>query len=118
MTPTPRQVMVVAGTRPEAIKLAPVVRELEASPAFTVRLTLTAQHREMVDEVLELFGLRPSHDLDIVTPGASLADVATRALRGLADLVADDRPDVVVVQGDTTTTFAGALAAFYAGVPV
>ncbi len=111
-------VMVVAGTRPEAIKLAPVVLELTASPVFDVRLALTAQHREMADEVLSLFSIRASHDLNIVQPGQTLADVTTRALRGLADLITNDRPDIVVVQGDTTTTFAGALAAFYADVPV
>jgi len=110
--------MVVAGTRPEAIKLAPVVMELEASPLFDARLTLTAQHREMVDQVLSVFGIRPHHDLNINRAGQSLVDVATRALRGLADLITDDRPDAVVVQGDTTTAFAGALAAFYADVPV
>jgi len=110
--------MVVAGTRPEAIKLAPVVLELDASPLFVTRLALTAQHREMVDQVLSLFAIKAHHDLNIIQPGQSLADVATRALRGLADLITDDRPDAVVVQGDTTTAFAGALAAFYADVPV
>jgi len=118
MSPSRLTVMVVAGTRPEAIKLAPVVLELMASPVFDVRLALTAQHREMVDQVLALFSIRSSHDLNIGQPGQSLADIATRALRGLADLIAEDRPDVVVVQGDTTTAFAGALAAFYADVPV
>ncbi len=110
--------MVVAGTRPEAIKLAPVVLELDASPLFEVHVALTAQHREMVDQVLSLFAITARHDLNIVQPGQSLVDVATRALRGLADLIAEDRPDAVVVQGDTTTALAGALAAFYADVPV
>jgi len=112
------RVMVVAGTRPEAIKLAPVVLELGASPHFEADVALTAQHREMVDQVLTLFAIRPGHDLNIIQPGQSLADVTTRALRGLADLLAADRPDAVVVQGDTSTAFAGALAAFYAAVPV
>ena len=114
----PLLAMVVAGTRPEAIKLAPVVLELEASFCFEPRLTITAQHREMVDQVLSLFAIEPHHDLDITQAGQSLTDVTTRALRGLTDVVASDPPDVVVVQGDTTTTLAGALAAFYAGVPV
>jgi len=80
MSASSRTVMVVAGTRPEAIKLAPVVLELQASPAFEPQVALTAQHREMVDQVLSLFAIRPDHDLDINRPGQSLADVATRAL--------------------------------------
>jgi len=110
--------MVVLGTRPEAIKLAPVILALEASPHFEPYVALTAQHREMVDQVLALFAIRPRHDLNIIQPGQTLADVATRALSGLAALIAASRPDAVVVQGDTSTTFAGALAAFYADVPV
>ncbi|MBA3268063.1 MAG: UDP-N-acetylglucosamine 2-epimerase (non-hydrolyzing), partial [Acidimicrobiia bacterium] len=118
MSHSPLTVMVVAGTRPEAIKLAPVVLALEASPYFEAQVALTAQHREMVDQVMSLFAITPRHDLNIIRPGQSLAELASRALMGLAGLVADDRPDVVVVQGDTTTAFAGALAAFYADVPV
>jgi UDP-N-acetylglucosamine 2-epimerase (non-hydrolysing) len=110
--------MVVAGTRPEAIKLAPVIQGLEASAHFEVEVALTAQHREMVDQVLSLFAIRPRHDLNILRPGQSLADVTARALQGLADVMTADRPDAVVVQGDTSTAFAGALAAFYAAVPV
>ncbi|MEN3315845.1 MAG: hypothetical protein V7605_2079 [Acidimicrobiaceae bacterium] len=117
MSPAIR-VMVVAGTRPEAIKLAPVIQGLGASPDFEVDVALTAQHREMVDQVLSLFAIRPRHDLNILRPGQSLADVTARALQGLADVMAADRPDTVVVQGDTSTAFAGALAAFYAAVPV
>ena len=118
MSAPPLTVMVVAGTRPEAIKLAPVVLALEASPYFEAQVALTAQHREMVDQVMSLFAITPRHDLNIIRPGQSLAELASRALRGLAGLVIDDRPDAVVVQGDTTTAFAGALAAFYADVPV
>jgi UDP-N-acetylglucosamine 2-epimerase (non-hydrolysing) len=110
--------MVVLGTRPEAIKLAPVVRALEASPHFDPYVALTAQHREMVDQVLSLFAIRPRHDLNIIRPGQTLPELTTRALTGLSDLITSNRPDAVVVQGDTSTTFAGALAAFYAGVPV
>ena len=114
----PRKAMVVMGTRPEAIKLGPVVLGLEASSLFEPYVVLTAQHRELVDEVLPVFDIRPRHDLDIIRPGQSLTDVTTRALAGLSRLLAEDPPDVVVVQGDTTTSFAGALAAFYAGTPV
>jgi len=110
--------MLVMGTRPEAIKLGPVVVALEASASFEPYVVLTAQHRELVDEVLPVFDIRPRHDLDIIRTGQSLADVTTRALAGLSALLAEDPPDVVVVQGDTTSTFAGALAAFYAGTPV
>jgi len=110
--------MVVLGTRPEAIKLAPVIRGLEGSPHFSAYVALTAQHREMVDQVLSLFAIRPRHDLNIIQPGQSLTELATRALTGLSGLIVESRPDAVVVQGDTATTFAGALAAFYAGVPV
>ncbi len=113
-----KTVLVVAGTRPEAIKLAPVVLALDVSPLFDVRVALTAQHREMVDQVLALFAIEARHDLDILRPGQRLADVTARALRGLAGLIAEERPDAVVVQGDTSSAFAGALAAFYGDVPV
>src|SRR5947209_7424421 len=113
-----RNVMVVLGTRPEAIKLAPVVLSLDASAQFDPFVVLTAQHREMVDQVLSLFAIEPRYDLNIIQPRQTLTEVTTRALSGLSALVADEAPDAVVVQGDTTTTFAGALAAFYAGVPV
>jgi UDP-N-acetylglucosamine 2-epimerase (non-hydrolysing) len=110
--------MVVLGTRPEAIKLAPVVLSLDASAQFDPFVVLTAQHREMVDQVLSLFAIEPRYDLNIIQPRQTLTEVTTRALSGLSTLVADEAPDAVVVQGDTTTSFAGALAAFYAGVPV
>ena len=114
-----KRVLVVFGTRPEAIKLAPVVHELASrTHEFDVRVAVTAQHREMLDQVLELFGIEPDHDLDIMAPSQSLTQVTTRALQGLSGIVEADHPDVVLVQGDTTTTFAGALAAFYHKVAV
>ena len=113
-----RRVMVVMGTRPEAIKLAPVVLALRASSMFEPLVAVTAQHREMLDQVLELFELSADHDLDIIRPRQSLSEVTVRALSGLSPILHDERPDAVVVQGDTTTTFVGALAAFYEQIPV
>jgi UDP-N-acetylglucosamine 2-epimerase (non-hydrolysing) len=119
-TPTraiPR-VVVVFGTRPEAVKLAPLIRALGLSGAFEPLVVLTAQHREMVDQVVGLFDLAIEVDLDIMRPRQSLSDVTTRALRGLDRVLEDLQPDAVVVQGDTTTSFAGALAAHYHQLPV
>ena len=106
------------GTRPEAIKLAPVVLELSRTEDFEPVVVLTGQHREMVDQVLGLFGIRAHHDLDILQAGQTLTDVTVRALVGLEPVLKADRPDALIVQGDTTTAFAGALAAFYQGIPV
>lgn len=113
-----RLVLVVYGTRPEAIKLAPVIAELRRCPDIDVCVAVTGQHREMVHQVHEVFGIIPDHDLDICRPRQSLVDVSTRALTGLTDLLRRERPDVVIVQGDTTTAFVGALAAYYEQVPV
>jgi UDP-N-acetylglucosamine 2-epimerase (non-hydrolysing) len=113
-----RKVMTIFGTRPEAIKMAPLVLALQAAPDFVPRIVVTGQHRSMLDQVLDLFGLVPDHDLDIGRPGQTLAGVTQRALAGLDGLIAAEKPDLVVVQGDTTTTFVGALAAFYHQVPV
>lgn len=110
--------MVVFGTRPEAIKLAPVVRGLVCSPDFDPIVVVTAQHRGILDQVLQLFDIVPDHDLDILERGQTLTQVTTRALEGLKPVIASVKPDMVLVQGDTTTTFAGALAAFYERVPV
>jgi UDP-N-acetylglucosamine 2-epimerase len=110
--------MVVFGTRPEAIKVAPVIAELARSERFVPIVAVTAQHREMLDQVLSTFGIVPDHDLAILTPGQTLGDVTVRALEGLLPLLERTRPDAVLVQGDTTTTFVGALAAFYHRVPV
>jgi UDP-N-acetylglucosamine 2-epimerase (non-hydrolysing) len=114
----PKRVMFVYGTRPEAIKLAPIIRAMERSSAFAPTVVVTAQHRSMLDQVNAFFGVRPDHDLAIMAEGQTLADLTVRAMRGLDPLLARDRPDVVVVQGDTTSTFVGALAASYHQVPV
>jgi UDP-N-acetylglucosamine 2-epimerase (non-hydrolysing) len=114
----PACALVVFGTRPEAIKLAPVVRALAADPRFSPRVAVTAQHRDLLDQVLDLFGLRPDYDLDLMRPGQDLFHVTSSALLGLKPVFEDARPDLVVVQGDTTTTFVGALAAFYSRIPV
>lgn len=113
-----RRVMVVYGTRPEAIKLGPVVAALSASEHLKPQVVVTGQHREMLDQVNDLFGIVPALDLDIIQPRQSLEDVTTRGLHGVAEAIQRERPDAVVVQGDTTTCFASALAAFYAKTPV
>ena len=114
-----KQVLFVFGTRPEAIKLCPVVRRMrEACPAIAARVCVTAQHREMLDQVLECFDVRPDWDLDLMTPGQTLASTTARVLTALDPVLASEPWDMVVVQGDTTTTMAGALAAFYRGIPV
>ncbi len=113
----PRRVLTILGTRPEAIKMAPVVRALEAAEGFDSRLCVTAQHRGMLDQALELFELVPDHDLDLMRDRQTLPSLTARALTGLSRVLDNERPDIVLVQGDTTTTFVGALAAFYAGIP-
>lgn len=110
----PLKVMTIFGTRPEAIKMAPVVLELAKHPGLIDPVVaVTAQHREMLDQVLDLFKIRPDYDLDIMAQGQTLFDITCRALQGLNTVFAEARPDLVLVHGDTTTTFAGALAAFY-----
>lgn len=113
------KVMTVFGTRPEAIKMCPLVLEMKKHPDLIEPLVaVTAQHREMLDQVLELFHIKPDYDLNIMTSGQTLYDVTTRALMGLKEVMEQTKPDIVLVHGDTTTTFAGALAAFYAQIPV
>ena len=112
------KVMTIFGTRPEAIKMAPVVKVLEAAPDMESIVTVTAQHREMLDQVLHLFSITPNYDLNIMSQGQTLYDVTCRALMGLQEVLKEAKPDVVLVHGDTTTTFVGALAAFYEGIPV
>jgi UDP-N-acetylglucosamine 2-epimerase (non-hydrolysing) len=111
-------VMVVYGTRPEAIKMAPVVAALERSPGLEPIVVITGQHREMLDQVNELFGIRPAKDLDIIAPRQTLEQITVRALAGLGEVIRAERPDMIAVQGDTTTSFAAALAAFYEKIPV
>ena len=113
------KVLTIVGTRPEAIKLAPVVMEFDRRPEFFVsRVCATAQHRQMLDQALALFGIEADYDLDIMTTGQSLAQVTARAVEGLDGVIAEEQPDVVLVQGDTTTAFCGALAAYYHEVKV
>ncbi len=114
----PKRVLLVFGTRPEAIKMAPVVQRLREHPALEPVVAVTAQHREMLDQVLALFGIEPDFDLDIMVPGQTLTDVTLRALEGLSPLMERERPDAVLVQGDTTSTFVAALSAFYHRIPV
>lgn len=110
--------MVVFGTRPEAIKMAPVVHALQRDARLQTEVVVTAQHRHMLDQVLALFGLVPCEDLDLMRPGQGLADLFGRVLAGMHDVLARRRPDLLLVHGDTSTTFASALAAFYQRVPV
>ncbi len=113
------RLMTVFGTRPEAIKMCPLVLEMHKYPEYIEPIVaVTAQHREMLDQVLELFHIKPDYDLNIMASGQTLYDITTRALNGLKEVIEDAKPDMVLVHGDTTTTFAGALAAFYAQVPV
>ena len=114
-----KKVMLVFGTRPEAIKMCPLVKEFQKrSDEFETIVCVTGQHREMLDQVLQIFDVRPDYDLNIMKQGQDLTDVTARVLTGLRDVFKECRPDVVLVHGDTTTSMAGALAAFYAQIPV
>ncbi|MEO0801421.1 MAG: UDP-N-acetylglucosamine 2-epimerase (non-hydrolyzing) [Cyanobacteria bacterium J06642_2] len=117
MSATPL-ISIILGTRPEAIKLAPVIQTLQAAPDFDVQVVLTGQHREMVQQVMDLFEIQPDIDLDIMQPRQSLTDITERSLRGLETYFRDRQPQFAIVQGDTTTAFAAALAAFYHQIPV
>ncbi|MGE3173920.1 MAG: non-hydrolyzing UDP-N-acetylglucosamine 2-epimerase [Planctomycetota bacterium] len=112
MNPTQR-ILVVIGTRPEAVKMAPVVHALQAAPWAEVRVLATAQHRQLLDPILKFFGVTPDRDLDVMRPDQSLADLTARLLSALDPVLVDERPDVVLAQGDTTTVLATALACFY-----
>lgn len=114
-----KKVMLVFGTRPEAIKMCPLVKEFQKRPKeFETIVCVTGQHREMLDQVLRIFDVHPDFDLNIMKQGQDLTDVTARVLAGLRDIFKECRPDVVLVHGDTTTSTAGALAAFYAQIPV
>lgn len=113
-----RKILIVFGTRPEAIKLSPVILHLRQSADFDVRTCATAQHRELLDQVLAVFRIKPDHDLDLMLPGQSLAQASSRILAALDAVLQCENPDLVLVQGDTTTTLCGALAAFYRRIPV
>src|SRR5258706_6964321 len=112
MQSEPISIAAVFGTRPGAVKLLPVIRRLEEDPRFDLRVVVTGQHREMLREILDPFGIRPDVDLEIMQPGQSLNDIVSRAMPRLDELYARERPDWVVVQGDTTSAFCAALAAF------
>jgi len=117
LTPLPL-VTIVLGTRPEAIKLAPVIQAFQQAPDFRTRVVLTGQHREMVSQVMDLFGITAEHDLALMAPKQTLTHITCGALQGLEHDFQTHRPDLVLVQGDTTTAFASALAAFYGQIPV
>lgn len=115
----PKKILSIIGTRPEAIKLAPVVLELRRWPEkFIPTVCVTAQHRHMLDQILSLFRITPDDDLNIMTPGQSLAQITARAVEGLDKVICKEKPDMVLVQGDTTTALCGALAAFYHKVKI
>jgi UDP-N-acetylglucosamine 2-epimerase (non-hydrolysing) len=115
---TPIDVLLVFGTRPEAIKMAPVHRALARDSRFRVKVCVTAQHREMLDQVLDLFSIEPAYDLDLMRPGQDLTSITTCVLEGLKGVLEEAAPDFVLVHGDTTTTMAASLAAYYARIPV
>ena len=107
------KVMTVFGTRPEAIKMAPLVKELEKREEIESIVCITAQHRQMLDQVMDIFGICADYDLNIMQAGQTLSDITTRAMKGIEEVIKEAKPDIVLVHGDTTTTFAGALASFY-----
>ena len=114
-----KKILTVFGTRPEAIKMAPLVKALQKeSGIFDAKVCVTAQHREMLDQVLKIFDISPDYDLDIMKPGQDLYDVTSNVLLGMKEVISDFRPDIVLVHGDTTTTLAVSLAAFYQKIPV
>ncbi|MCX6144481.1 MAG: UDP-N-acetylglucosamine 2-epimerase (non-hydrolyzing) [Ignavibacteriales bacterium] len=113
-----KKIAVIFGTRPDTIKLAPIILELRKHPHFRVVNIATAQHRQMLDQVLDVFGIKPDFDLNIMEPKQSLAKLTKNTIAGLDDILVETKPDMVLVQGDTTTTFVGSLAAFYRQIPV
>lgn len=114
-----RNIVVVFGTRPEAIKMAPVIKRFQKNPdSVSVTVCVTAQHREMLDQALGVFSIKPDIDLDVMTPGQTLAGVTSKILDGVTKVIAQEKPDAVLVHGDTTTTMATAMASFYCDVPV
>ena len=112
------KVMTIFGTRPETIKMAPLVKELQQRTEIETIVCVTAQHREMLDQVLHAFKIVPDYDLNIMKPGQTLSDITSRALTGLEKVMKEAKPDIVLVHGDTTTTFAGALAAYYQQIKI
>ncbi|QXQ08986.1 non-hydrolyzing UDP-N-acetylglucosamine 2-epimerase [Paeniglutamicibacter sp. Y32M11] len=113
-----KKIMPIYGTRPEAIKVAPIVKALQNNDVFDCVVTVTGQHREMLDQVNAIFEITPDYDLDVIEPRQSLNGILVKTIKGLDEILERERPDAVVVQGDTTTSTAGAIAAFYRGIPV
>ncbi len=113
-----KKILITFGTRPEAIKMAPVVEVLKKERRFDVKVCVTAQHRQMLDQVLELFAITPDFDLNLMKPGQDLTDITSNVLLGMRGVLREWRPDWLLVHGDTTTTFAAALAAYYEKVAV
>jgi UDP-N-acetylglucosamine 2-epimerase (non-hydrolysing) len=113
-----RKILTVFGTRPEAIKMAPVVKALADHPDFEAKVCVTAQHRQMLDQVLDIFDIKPDLDLNLMQPGQDLSDITARVLLGMRDVYRQWRPDIILVHGDTTTSMAASLSAFYAGIRV
>jgi UDP-N-acetylglucosamine 2-epimerase (hydrolysing) len=114
----PKKIVIVAGTRPEAIKMAPVYLALKADPRAKVSLVATAQHRKLLDQVLSVFGIEPDLDLNLMRPDQSLSEITVRLIIGVQETIANLKPDIVLVQGDTTTCLCAALAAFYERIPI
>lgn len=115
---SPHKIMTVFGTRPEAIKMAPLVLEMKKYPSLDCQVCVTAQHRQMLDQVLDAFSIQPDYDLNIMSPGQTLEQIMTRALNGLGEVLRHAKPDMVLVHGDTSTTMAAALASYYNQIPV
>jgi UDP-N-acetylglucosamine 2-epimerase (non-hydrolysing) len=112
------RIMIILGTRPEAIKMAPVIRKLKNNTPFQVRIAVTAQHRQMLDQVLDLFKIRPDYDLNLMKSDQDLFDITANVIQGVKEILMEEKPDLVLVHGDTTTTFSSALASFYLRIPV
>ena len=113
-----KKILIVFGTRPEAIKMAPLVKEFQKHSEFDMKVCVTAQHREMLDQVLDLFEIKPDYDLDIMKQGQDLYDITSKILLKLRDVLDNFNPDLVLVHGDTTTTLSATLASFYKQIPV
>ena len=114
-----RKVLLVFGTRPEAIKMAPVIREFKKYPSeYIVKICVTAQHREMLDQVLDIFKIKPDYDLDLMSPNQDLYDITSRVLLEMRQVLKSENPNLVLVHGDTTSSFSTALAAYYMQIPV
>ena len=112
-----KTILTIFGTRPEVIKLFPVIKEFKKHNSFKSIIVSTSQHREMIDDLLKLFNLKPDYDLNIIQENQSLVDISERALSGLDPITKNHQPDLVLIQGDTTTAFIGALVAFYNKIP-